>query len=62
MHYAHAVKFDREGRREPGGECKGDAIDGKVLEEQERGSVEEAVESGNIEAEVGKNGERVEEP
>lgn len=56
------MKFDREGRRKPGGESKGDAIDGEVLEEQERGSVKEEVERGNVEAEVGENGERVEEP
>lgn len=55
------MKFDCEGRREPGGESKGDAIDGEILDEQERGSAEEEVKRGNVEAEVGENGERVEE-
>lgn len=56
------MKFDCEGRGEPGGESKRDAFDSEVLEEQEGGSVEEVVENGNVEAEVGENGERAEEP
>jgi len=62
LHNADAVEFDGEGRGEPGGESESEALDGEVLEEEEGGRVEEAVESGGVEAKVGEDGEGTEEP